>query len=129
MPSTEAQKRAVIKYKKIFLKRIPLDVQKEKYDEWKRTAESSNESLNGFIKKAVNDRINAQNSLKTDLNGLDDNFYVEIKESVIRLCRRSESGDEVIKEVELLEYHWFSVDGDTANTMAKIMDLIDKTGE
>ena len=39
------------------LKRIPLDVQKEKYQEIKTAAENVGESVNGYIKKAVDTRI------------------------------------------------------------------------
>ncbi len=46
-----------IKYAKENLKRIPLDVRKEKYIEIKETAERENETVNGFIKKAIDERI------------------------------------------------------------------------
>lgn len=39
------------------LKRIPLDVQKEKYEEIKAAAERANESVNGYIKKAIDERM------------------------------------------------------------------------
>ena len=39
------------------LKRIPLDVQKEKYEEIKAAAEKANESVNGYIKKAIDERM------------------------------------------------------------------------
>lgn len=39
------------------LKRIPLDVQKEKYEEIKSAAERSGESVNGYIKKAIDERM------------------------------------------------------------------------
>ena len=38
-------------YAKKNLKRIPLDVQKEKYEEIKAAAETSGESVNDYIKK------------------------------------------------------------------------------
>ena len=44
-------------YAKEKLKRIPLDVQKEKYEEIKAAAEKANESVNGYIKKAINERM------------------------------------------------------------------------
>ena len=44
-------------YAKEKLKRIPLDVQKEKYEEIKAAAEKANESVNGYIKKAIDDRM------------------------------------------------------------------------
>ena len=57
MPITEAQKRANIKYRKENVKRIPLDVQKEKYDEIKAAAESSGEKVNTYIKKAIDEKM------------------------------------------------------------------------
>lgn len=57
MPLTEAQKRANIKYKEKSIKRIPLDVQKEKYEAIKAAAEAAGESVNGYIKTAVDRRI------------------------------------------------------------------------
>lgn len=54
---TESQKRSALKYAKENLKRIPLDVQLSKYEEIKSAAESVEESINGFIKKAIDTRI------------------------------------------------------------------------
>ena len=44
-------------YAKKNLKRIPLDVQKEKYEEIKAAAETSGESVNDYIKKAIDERM------------------------------------------------------------------------
>ena len=57
MPLTEGQKQSMYNYAKKNLKRIPLDVQKEKYDEIKTAADSAGESVNGYIKKAIDDRM------------------------------------------------------------------------
>ena len=57
MTYSESRKRASYKYAKNHYKRIPLDVQLSKYEEIKAAAESVNESVNGFIKKAVDDRL------------------------------------------------------------------------
>ena len=46
-----------IEYAKNKLKRIPLDVSKEKYMKIKNAAESLNESVNGYIKKAIDFRM------------------------------------------------------------------------
>ena len=46
-----------LEYAKKKLKRIPLDVQKEKYDEIKAAAAVAGESVNGYIKKAIDDRM------------------------------------------------------------------------
>lgn len=44
-------------YAKTNLKRIPLDVQKEKYEEIKAAATAAGETVNGYIKKAVEQRM------------------------------------------------------------------------
>ena len=46
-----------IQYAKTKLKRIPLDVQKEKYEEIKTAADTVGETVNGYIKKAIDERI------------------------------------------------------------------------
>lgn len=46
-----------IEYAKTKLKRIPLDVQKEKYEEIKAAADNVGESVNGYIKKAIDERM------------------------------------------------------------------------
>ena len=48
-------------YAKEKLKRIPLDVQKEKYDEIKAAAENADESVNGYIKEAIDRRLMSGN--------------------------------------------------------------------
>ena len=57
MPYNDAQKKAAIKYKEKNIKRIPLDVQKEKYEEIKAAAEAAGESVNGYIKTAIDMRM------------------------------------------------------------------------
>ena len=51
-------------YAKKNLKRIPLDVQKEKYEEIKAAAKTSGESVNDYIKKAIDERME-RTSIKT----------------------------------------------------------------
>ena len=51
-------------YAKKNLTRIPLDVQKEKYEEIKAAAETSGESVNDYIKKAIDERME-RTSIKT----------------------------------------------------------------
>ncbi|MGI6095018.1 MAG: hypothetical protein ACOYBL_06255 [Lachnospiraceae bacterium] len=46
-----------IEYAKKKLKRIPLDVQKEKYEEIKTAADTAGETVNGYIKKAIDERM------------------------------------------------------------------------
>ena len=57
MPLTEAQKQSRYNYAKNNLKRIPLDVQKEKYEEIKAAADAAGEKVNEYIKKAINERM------------------------------------------------------------------------
>lgn len=45
-------------YKKKNYKRIPLDVSLSKYDEIKAAAQDAGESVNGYIKKAIDIRLN-----------------------------------------------------------------------
>lgn len=48
-------------YAKEKLKRIPLDVQKEKYEEIKAAADAAGESVNGYIKTAIDQRMKGDN--------------------------------------------------------------------
>ena len=57
MTLTEQRKESMYKYAKAKLKRIPLDVQKVKYDEIKAAATAAGESVNGYIKRAVDERM------------------------------------------------------------------------
>lgn len=57
MALTEAQKKANSKYREKSIKRIPLDVQKEKYEEIKAAADAAGEKVNGYIKKAIDQRM------------------------------------------------------------------------
>ena len=57
MALTDAQKQSRYDYAKKNLKRIPLDVQKEKYEEIKAASEKVGESVNGYIKKAIDERM------------------------------------------------------------------------
>ncbi len=69
MALTERQKQTRYAYAKEKLKRIPLDVQKEKYEEIKAHAEKQDESVNGFIKRAIDETIERDNrKLASDAN-------------------------------------------------------------
>lgn len=61
MKSAEEKLKEISKYKidyaKEHYKRIPLDVTPDKYDEIKKTSARMGESVNGYIKKAINDRL------------------------------------------------------------------------
>ena len=54
---TESRGKSSIAYAKKALKRIPLDVQKEKYEEIKAAADRAGETVNGYIKSAIDQRI------------------------------------------------------------------------
>lgn len=57
MPTKEDKTKYDIEYAKKKLKRIPLDVQKEKYEEIKTAADAAGEKVNGYIKKAIDERM------------------------------------------------------------------------
>ena len=61
MASTEAQKRAAIKYQKSHVKRIPFDLPLENnvltYARFRDAVEKSGETAGGFLKKAILMRI------------------------------------------------------------------------
>lgn len=57
MSEQNAKAKYDMNYAKAKLKRIPLDVQKEKYEEIKAAAQAAGESVNGYIKKAVDERM------------------------------------------------------------------------
>ena len=62
MPEISTKAKYDIEYAKNKLKRIPLDVQKEKYEEIKAAATAADESINGYIKKAVDQRMERDNA-------------------------------------------------------------------
>ena len=62
MPEISTKAKYDIEYAKNKLRRIPLDVQKEKYEEIKAAATAAGESVNGYIKKAVDQRMERDNA-------------------------------------------------------------------
>lgn len=62
MALSEQRKEYLYDYQKTKLKRIPLDVPKEKYEEIKAAATAAGEKVNSYIKKAVDMRIERDNS-------------------------------------------------------------------
>jgi len=58
--STESQKRANLKYAKEKLKRVPLDVQKEQYEQIKAAADGAGQPVNAYIKQAVLTRMESE---------------------------------------------------------------------
>lgn len=57
MSNSENKTAYNINYAKAKLKRIPLDVQKEKYEQIKAAADAAGEKVNGYIKKAIDERM------------------------------------------------------------------------
>ena len=57
MAITEKRKDSMMEYAKKNLKRVPLDVQKEHYERIKTHAEGRGETVNGFIKRAVDSQM------------------------------------------------------------------------
>lgn len=58
MTMSEQRKQYLLKYQKEKLKRIPLNVTIEEYEKIKSSAKESGESVNGYIKKAIRQRMN-----------------------------------------------------------------------
>ena len=54
----ENKRKYTHKYTKENYKRVPLLVSHQKYDEIKAAADDLGESVNGYIKKAIDDRLN-----------------------------------------------------------------------
>ena len=61
MPLSNQRKEYLYEYQKSKLKRIPLDVPKEKYEEIASAASAAGESINGYIKKAIDTRLESDN--------------------------------------------------------------------
>lgn len=62
----ENKKKYSMEYAKKNFKRIPLDVRIEKYDEIKQASEKASETVNGYIKKAIDARLeNDRNTSQT----------------------------------------------------------------
>lgn len=57
MALSEQRKDYLYEYQKTKLKRIPLDVTKEKYEQIASSAAAQNEKVNGYIKKAIDERM------------------------------------------------------------------------
>ena len=57
MVNKEEKAKYDIEYAKAKIKRIPLDVQKEKYEEIKAAADAVGEKVNTYIKKAIDERM------------------------------------------------------------------------
>lgn len=63
MPITEGQKQSSYKYKEKNIKRVPLDMQKKKYEELAAAAAAANMSINGYIKAAISEKIERESAV------------------------------------------------------------------
>ena len=63
MAYNENSYKAAKKYKADNIKRVPLDMQIELYNEIKEAAATEGESVNGYIKKAVIQRMERSNNI------------------------------------------------------------------
>lgn len=70
MPITEKRKETMMEYARKNLKRIPLDVQKEHYERIKAHAEGRGETINGFIKRTIDEAMQRDNHAVTDCGGI-----------------------------------------------------------
>lgn len=57
----ENKKKYTAEYRKQNYKRITLELSHEKYNELKEISQANNETVNGFIKTAINERIDRLN--------------------------------------------------------------------
>ena len=57
------RKEYLYKYHKEKLKRVPLDLPLDKFSEIKDHSQKTGESVNGFIKRAINETMERDNSL------------------------------------------------------------------
>ena len=65
MDSKTKKKQYDLEYAKTHLKRIPLDVRLDKYNEIKTHADNQGESLNGFVKRAIDETMKRDNEIET----------------------------------------------------------------
>ena len=57
MPYNENKRKYNMDYAKKALKRVPLDVQKDKYEEIKAAAEKAGLPVNAYIKQAIDEKM------------------------------------------------------------------------
>lgn len=72
MPNSPNKKNYNANYAKTNLKRIPLDVQKEKYDQIKAAADTAGEKVNSYIKKAIDERME-RDTLQKNISHIEHN--------------------------------------------------------
>lgn len=62
MPISERQKQSTYRYKARKIKRVPLDMQKTDYEHLARAASATGISVNGYIKQAISEKIQREES-------------------------------------------------------------------
>lgn len=67
MPYNEKFRDYSLKYAKEKLKRVPLDLTKERYEEVKAAAERQGSSVNGYIKDAITEKMSRDSDSKGDV--------------------------------------------------------------
>lgn len=87
MPTTKASQRAVAKYTRENYDRINVTLPKGQREEIKTHAEKHGESVNGFIKRAIDETIERDNELHSKC-GVD--FDNEIKQRLEKLLPDNE---------------------------------------
>jgi len=71
MPYSKGSYESSKKYKEKNIKRVPLDMQIELYEALRQAAERNKESVNGFIKTAINERMERLGGLECAPDGND----------------------------------------------------------
>ncbi len=87
MPNNPNKKTYNANYAKAKLKRIPLDVQKEKYNQIKAAADAVGEKVNSYIKKAIEERMTRDNQKQAKTNHVPVTDFPPEEESQIDLKR------------------------------------------
>ena len=87
MPNNPNKKTYNANYAKAKLKRIPLDVQKEKYNQIKAAADAVGEKVNSYIKKAIEERMTRDNQKQANTNHSPITGFPPEEESQIDLTR------------------------------------------
>ena len=64
MSITEKRKESMYEYARKNIKRVPFDVQKEQYERIKAAADAAGESVNGYIKRAIDERMEREATAK-----------------------------------------------------------------
>ena len=80
MAYNEAANRAAQKYKRDNIKRVPLDMQITEYERLKAVADSQGEKVNEYIKRAIRERIERE---QTAAAGVDFHIAPERTEDLL----------------------------------------------